>query len=119
MIGNAMKETESKNNEFQPQEEFIRQVIFMKDAEKVLAVFPFFHNISDREYETVIKNFFDSDAPPKREFCLMHEEDFGWGWIHNQMLNHLDLASEDEYIDFKNVLISNKVIRESFILNEE
>jgi hypothetical protein len=118
MFEKTMKETEIKNNTFQPQEEFIRQVLFMRDDEKVLAIFPFYHNISDREYSAVVKQFFE-EPPPKREFCLMHEEDFGWGWIHNTMLNHLTLASFDEYEDFRNMLVSNNVIKETFILNEE
>lgn len=114
-----MKDAEAKNVAFQPQEEFIRQVIFMKDEDRILAVFPFFHNISEREYEIVVGNFFNETPPPKREFCLMHESDFGWGWIHNQMIQRLELAYENDYEDFKNMLISNRVIKDTFILNEE
>jgi hypothetical protein len=118
MLEKTTMEKEIKNNGFQPQEEFIRQVIFMRDDEKVLAIFPFYHNISDREYEMVVKNFFDQDVPLKRAFCLMHEEEFGWGWIHNEMMNHLSIATYDEYEDFQNMLVSSKVIKETFILNE-
>ncbi len=104
-----------------PQEEFLRQVLFMKDDDKILAVFPFYHDISVIEYNTVIENFFfDMDViPQKNEFCLMHESNFGWGWIHNRMFTHLDVASKEDYVDFKNVLLKNKLIKDSFILNEE
>lgn len=109
-----------KTHTVQPQEEFLRQVLFMKDDEKILAVFPFYHNISDTEYEMVVGNFFqDADVvPPKSEFCLMHESEFGWGWIHNKMITHLEIADQEDYDDFKNLLVSNKVIKETFILNE-
>ncbi len=112
--------TNMKAQTVQPQEEFLRQVLFMKDEEKILAVFPFYHNISDNEYEMVIGNFFqDAEViPPKNEFCLMHEAEFGWGWIHNKMITHLEVAEQDDYMDFKNLLVSNKVIKETFILNE-
>lgn len=121
MHDNNMKADNMKTQETHPQEEFLRQVLFMKDDEKVLAVFPFYHNISDNEYEMVVGNFFDedNDVPPKHEFCLMHESEFGWGWIHNKMIGHLEVAYEDEYEDFRNALISNKVIKDTFILNEE
>ena len=102
-----------------PQEEFLRQVLFMKDEEKVLAVFPFYHNISEAEYHMVVDNFFADttyDIPAKREFCLMHESEFGWGWIHNHMISHLELADEDDYDDFRDLLISKKVIKDIFIL---
>jgi hypothetical protein len=121
MFDNNMKSNNMRAHTPQPQEEFLRQVLFMKDEEKVLAVFPFYHNISDNEYEMVVGNFFTdvSVAPPKHEFCLMHETEFGWGWIHNKMITHLEVAEEQDYADFKNLLVSNKVIKETFILNEE
>ena len=117
----SMNRSETKSSNFQPQEEFLRQVLFMRDDDKILAIFPFYHEISDAEYATVVGNFFDdlSEAPPKNEFCLMHETEFGWGWIHNRMLDHLELAQEDEYHEFKNTLIFNNVIKNTFILNEE
>lgn len=119
MHENNMKEGVIKDITIQPQEEFIRQVIFMKNEEKVLAIFPFFHDISDKDYLHVINTYFDEDPPAKREFCLMHESEFGWGWIHNNLIYHLDVASEDEYEEFKFLLISNNVIKDTFILNEE
>lgn len=103
----------------QPHEEFLRQVLFMKDAQKVLAVFPFYHNINDLEYRTVIDHFFDeTDAPPKQEFCLIHESEFGWGWIHNSIIPQLNVAVEGEYEDFKKTLVANRVIKPNFVLNE-
>lgn len=122
MYDNNMKPNEVKAVKHQPQEEFLRQVLFMKDDDKILAVFPFFHNISDNEYDMVIGNFFsddNDDVPPKHEFCLMHEAEFGWGWIHNRMIEHLELAELEEYDEFRNLLVSNKVIKNNFILNEE
>jgi|688.fasta_scaffold671941_2 hypothetical protein len=122
MKTNNTNTNNTNTNNFQPQEEFLRQVIFMKDDEKVLAIFPFYHNISDQEYEMVVGNFFngvedDIDIPQKRDFCLMHESEFGWGWIHNKMVSHLEIADEDEYADFKKILITSKVIKPTFILN--
>jgi len=123
MIDNDMKsnENEMKTTISQPQEEFLRQVIFLKDDDKVLAVFPFYHNISDTEYEMVLGNFFGNveNAPAKHEFCLMHEAEFGWGWIHNGMIPHLQVAELDDYKDFMTLLISSKVIKDTFILNED
>ena len=121
MHDNNMKSNNMKTQAQQPQDEFLRQVIFMKDEDKVLAVFPFYHNISDNEYEMVVGNFFtdSSKAPPKSEFCLMHETEFGWGWIHNKMITHLEVAEHGDYAEFKNLLVSNKVIKENFILNED
>ena len=121
MHTNNMKPNNMKAHTQKPQDEFLRQVIFMKDEDKVLAVFPFYHNISDNEYEMVVGNFFTdaSKVPPKHEFCLMHETEFGWGWIHNKMITHLEVAEEEDYNEFKNLLVSNKVIKETFILNEE
>ena len=49
----------------------------------------------------------------------MHESEFGWGWIHNHMISHLELADEDDYDDFRDLLISKKVIKDIFILNED
>ena len=102
MYDNNMKTNDLKL--VKPQEEFLRQVLFMKDDDKVLAVFPFYHEISDSEYENVVENFFDDmeNVPPKNEFCLMTESEFGWGWIHNRMIAHLEIAELDEYEDFKN-----------------
>lgn len=121
MYENNMKPSDMKTQELQPQEEFLRQVIFMKDDEKILAVFPFYHNISDSEYEMVVGNFFsDSDEMPnKHDFCLMHESEFGWGWIHNKMIAHLELAESEDYSDFRKRLVANKVIKDTFVLNEE
>ena len=97
MYDNNMKTNDLKL--VKPQEEFLRQVLFMKDDDKVLAVFPFYHEISDSEYENVVENFFDDmeNVPPKNEFCLMTESEFGWGWIHNRMIAHLEIAELDEY----------------------
>ena len=116
-----MRKENLKSMEKQPHEEFIRQVVFMKDDEKILAVFPFYHNISDHEYEVVVGNFFNDDnsIPEKRDFCLMYETNFGWGWIHNKIVPYLELANRKEYNDFRNMLVTNKVIKETFILNEE
>lgn len=121
-----MRNSESTNSgngtSLKPQEEFLRQVIFLKDEEKVLAVFPFYHEISNEEYESVIGNFYeeeDMEIPPKSQFCLMNEVEFGWGWIHNKMIAHLDVAETEDYVDFKHMLVSTKVIKESFILNED
>ncbi len=113
---------DSKTNKIKPQEEFLRQLIFLKDDEKVLAVFPFYHEISDAEYHAVVENFYDemdSVVPPKNEFCLMNEMEFGWGWIHNKMITYLEPAIEEEYFDFKKALVDSKVIKESFVLNVE
>lgn len=121
MFENNMKSNTTKHAVIQPQEEFLRQVLFMKDDDKLLAVFPFYHNISDKEYDMVVNNFFSDDeliSPPKSEFCLMHEAEFGWGWIHKGMIEYLELAYEEEYGEFKDILISKKVIKETFILNE-
>lgn len=115
----------SKNinhNHLKPQEEFLRQVIFLRDDDKILAIFPFYHYISDKEYEDLIDAFFEKfeeDPPPKNEFCLMNEESFGWGWIHNRMITHLDVAVEEEYGEFKDKLLDSHLIKESFILNED
>ena len=49
----------------------------------------------------------------------MTESEFGWGWIHNRMIAHLEIAELDEYEDFKNKLISTRVIKDIFILNED
>src|SRR5574344_1388089 len=119
MYDNNMKTNDLKL--VKPQEEFLRQVLFMKDDDKVLAVFPFYHEISDSEYENVVENFFDDmeNVPPKNEFCLMTESEFGWGWIHKRMIAHLEIAELDEYEDFKNKLISTRVIKDIFILNED
>ena len=123
MYENNMKQNDVKKTIIQPQEEFLRLVLFMKDDKKILAIFPFYHNISDAEYDMLIENFFDDtdnvNMPPKNEFCLMHELEFGWGWIHNKMIYYLELAEINEYLDLKNTLITNKVIKKSFILNEE
>ena len=111
-----------KTNKLKPQEEFIRQLIFMQDDDKVLAIFPFYHYISDEEYEVVIENFYDdADAtpPPKNEFCLMNESDFGWGWVHNKMITALTVSTIDEYEDFRDTLIDMKVIKKTFVLNED
>ncbi len=108
-----------------PQEEFLRQVIFLKDANKVLAVFPFNHDIADDEYDQVVESFLDIDdaddyeIPEKHEFCLMHEEEFGWGWIHGTMVPHLELATKRDYHNLKTDLLNMRIIKEIFILNEE
>jgi len=121
MYDNNMKSNYVNNTSIQPQEEFLRQVVFMKDEEKVLAVFPFYHNISDIEYEKVVSNFFNDSEhiPPRQHFCLMHEAEFGWGWIYNKMICHLELAEKDLYEELKGILITTKVIKPAFILNEE
>lgn len=105
----------------QPNETFLRQVLFMKDDDKIMAMFPFFHSISDKEYMILIDHFFsDSDIPPvKTDFCLMHEASYGWGWIHNNMIDCLEVAKYQDYKEFKTLLIERRVIREEFILNEE
>ena len=113
---------DSKTSKIKPQEEFLRQLIFLKDDDKVLAVFPFYHEISDAEYYTVIENFYEeagTDVPPKNEFCLMNEMEFGWGWIHNRMITYLEPAVEEDYNEFKKILVDSKVVKESFILNVE
>lgn len=112
----------SKTNEIKPQEEFLRQLIFLKDDTKVLAVFPFYHEISDAEYHAVVENFYEDtgeEVPPKNEFCLMNEMEFGWGWIHNKMITYLEPAIEEDYEDFKELLVNTKVVKESYILNVE
>lgn len=111
-----------KTNKIKPQEEFLRQLIFLKDDEKVLAVFPFYHEISNAEYHAVVENFYEDTGiavPPKNEFCLMNEMEFGWGWIHNKMITYLEPAVADDYADFKELLVSTKVVKESFVLNVE
>lgn len=120
MYTNNMKSNDLKT--VKPQEEFLRQVIFMKDDNKVLAVFPFYHEITSSEYDMLISSFYDDDEdeiPEKHEFCLMNEENFGWGWIHNKMINHLHVANESEYYNFKQDLVASKIIKEIFVLNEE
>lgn len=119
MYDNNMKTNDVKT--VKPQEEFLRQVLFMKDEDKVLAVFPFYHEISDSEYDMVVENFFEEsdNIPPKSEFCLMNEVEFGWGWIHNKMISHLEVAELEDYEDFRNKLVSSRVIKDTFILNEE
>lgn len=117
-----MRNMESRNmNNFKPQEEFIRNVLFMKDDDKILAVFPFYHEISENEYDMVIENFYENfeASPPKNEFCLMNESEFGWGWINKKMITHLELATLEEYNDFRKLLVSSNVIKENFILNED
>ena len=112
----------SKTYKIKPQEEFIRSLIFLKDDSKILAVFPFYHEISEVEYQSVIENFYEEtgeEIPPKNEFCLMNEMEFGWGWIHNKMITYLEPAQEEDYIDFKDLLVSTKVVKESFVLNVE
>jgi len=119
-----MKDTNMESSYVtKPQDEFVRQVLFLKDDDKILAVFPFYHNISDVEYNVVIENFYedqvDDDIPSKNEFCLMYEIEFGWGWIHNRMITHLDVAKFEEYEDFRNILVDARIIRKIFVLNEE
>lgn len=117
----TMKTINITAHELQPQEEFIRHVVFMKDDEKVLAVFPFYHNISEKEYQMVVGNFFSNNTnntPKKNDFCLIHESDFGWGWIHIKMITHLDVAEKNDYDQFSKILIANRVIKENFVLNE-
>lgn len=116
----------NKSKGLKPQEEFLRQVIFFKDADKVLAVFPFNHEITDDEYEQVVESFNDNlddsddyDIPNKSDFCLMNEEEFGWGWIHNAMVPHLELAKKRDYELFKTRLLTSRVIKDIFVLNEE
>lgn len=120
---NMSNESKTKrNNNEKPQEEFLRQVLFLKDDDKILAVFPFYHEISDIEYDTLMESFFEKfeeNPPPKSQFCLMNEETFGWGWVHNRMITHLDVAEECEYKDFRDKLLRANVIKKSFILNEE
>lgn len=117
-----MRNMESNRmNNFKPQEEFIRNVLFMKDEDKILAVFPFYHEISETEYDMVIENFYESfdSTPPKTEFCLMNESEFGWGWINKKMITALELATAEEYETFRNTLVGSNVIKENFILNED
>lgn len=119
MYENNMK-TDSKVTTLRPQEEFLRQVIFLKDEEKVLAVFPFYHDISTAEYNQVIDTFFDDmdNIPPKNEFCLMNEQDFGWGWIHYKMVTYLEVAEQDDYAVFRDKLVASRIIKPYYILNE-
>ena len=117
-----MSNLKQRDNYLKPQEEFLRQVMFLKDGDKILAVFPFYHEISDSEYTILMDLFFEKfeeDPPPKHEFCLMYEDSFGWGWIHNKMITHLEVASEEEYKDFRDKLISANIIKKTFILNED
>ncbi len=120
-----MKNTNETNETYssKPQDEFIRQVLFLRDDDKILAVFPFYHEISDTEYNALLEGFYDElgngTPPPKNEFCLINEQDFGWGWIHNKMVTYLEVAEYDEYDEFRNMLVDTKVIRKTFILNEE
>lgn len=110
----------SKSIKIKPQEEFLRQVVFLKDDSKILAVFPFYHELSEAEYESVIEHLYedtDAEIPPKNEFCLMNEMEFGWGWIHNKMITYLEPAIDEEYSEFRDNLIGTKVIKETFVLN--
>ena len=104
-------------------EEFMRQVLFMKDEDKILAVFPFYHNVSDKEYKVLIDGYTDDtgddNVPAKHEFCLMHEIDFGWGWIPKSLVGYMSVADYDEYESVRHTLVSSKVIHSNFILNEE
>lgn len=104
-------------------EQFVRQVIFMKDDDKILAVFPFYHRISDEEYNNVSESFFETldldDVPDKNQFCLMYELEFGWGWIYNKMIPSLEVAEKDEYEEFKEILVKTRVINPAFVLNED
>lgn len=119
----SMNKSEKKHSDhIKPQEEFLRQVVFLRDDEKILAVFPFYHEISDEEYNTLVDTFFEKfeeNPPPKSQFCLMNEESFGWGWVHNKMITHLDVAELDEYEDFRDNLLNASIIKNSFILNED
>jgi hypothetical protein len=49
----------------------------------------------------------------------MNEETFGWGWVHNKMITHLEVAEEEDYEEFRDKLLASNLIKESFILNED
>lgn len=108
-------------NHLKPQEAFLRQVLFLKDDDRVLAVFPFYHDISDEEYKVVVENYYELDMalPPKSSFCLMFESEFGWGWIHSKMVPILDIAEIDDYKELKSDLIVTKILKNDFVLNED
>lgn len=122
MINMSNDSKVKKSDYLKPQEEFLRQVVFLKDDEKILAVFPFYHEISDAEYDTLVDTFFEKfeeEPPPKQQFCLMNEETFGWGWVHNKMITHLEVAETEDYEEFRDKLLKANVIKDSFILNED
>jgi len=102
-------------------DDFLRQVVFMKDNEKVLAIFPFDHGIDDVNYQKVIEIFYNGDAkiPRKNEFCLMNELSFGFGWIHRDMVANLEIAYRDDYLEFLESLKNMRFINDSHVLNEE
>lgn len=102
-------------------DDFARQVVFMRDNDKVLAIFPFDHSIDDPNYQKVIDAFFSghNEIPKKHEFCLMHEASFGFGWVHRDMISNLELTQREDYLEIFENLKKMKLINESHVLNEE
>lgn len=102
-------------------DDFSRLVVFMRDDEKVLAIFPFDHSIDEQNYRKVIDAFYSgqSRVPRKNEFCLMNESSFGFGWVHRDMVDNLEVANRDDYNEFLEALKGMKFINETHVLNEE
>jgi len=102
---------------YQMNEEFLRQVVFMGDGEKVLSIFPFYHLIKDEEYENFIEEY--EYISSKNDLCLMYEIEFGWGWIQGKLLYQLEILPFDEYQPLLEDMISQNIIKPSFVLNED
>ena len=100
--------------------DFERQVVFLRDNEKIVAIFPFDHGIDDPNYHKLIDALFSGQdrVPKKNEFCLMNESSFGFGWIHMDMVSHLEVAFRDDYNDFLEALKGVNYVNETHVLNE-
>jgi hypothetical protein len=103
-------------------EEFLRLVIFLKDRDKILAIFPFHHILNDEDFNELIENYgdeIDKENIKKNDFCLMYEKKFGWGWIYKEFVNLMEPAKKEEYIPMASYLIMGKLINANAILNED
>ena len=114
---------DTRTHQMTVQEEFKRQVIFLADSDKILAIFPFNHDITDQEYDMLLESYYDKTEddyePTKNDFCLMFELEFGWGWILKSMITDLEVAEIEDYLITAGSLIGTKIIKNSFILNED
>jgi len=104
--------------------EFARQILFLKDAETVIALFPFHHQLSDSDYQETLNNIEDVESypeetlPTKHDYCLMFTTDLGWTWVDKRLIYNMDEAEEEEYLEMMNLLLNSNVIKKQFILNE-
>jgi len=111
---NKQNETTITANEY-----FKRDMIFLKDKELILSVFPFNHDIKDDEFEALLSMYSleEIDFLDKSDFCLMYEKEFGWGWILKDTILDLDIPSYNEYKNTADFLLKTQIINKSNILN--